>query len=221
MRIPPHLLPADGRFGSGPSKVRTAAVAALAATDQSLLGTSHRQQPVRSLVGSVRSALADLLSAPDGYEVVLSNGGTTAFWDVAMFGLVERKTQHLSFGEFSAKFARAVRAAPFLADPTVIEAPPGTLPVPEAEPGVDAYAWPHNETSTGVMAPVRRVLDADDAALLLVDATSGAGGLPVDIGQADAYYFAPQKCFGSDGGLWVAVLSPAALDRAERLAGRL
>ena len=218
MRIPPDLLPTDGRFGSGPSKVRTAAVEALAATGTSLLGTSHRQQQVRSLVGSVRNALADLFSVPDGYEVVLSNGGTTAFWDVAMFGLVERKTQHLSFGEFSGRFARTVRAAPFLADPTVIEAPPGTLPVAEAEAGVDAYAWPHNETSTGVMAAVRRVLGADEGALLLVDATSGAGGLPVDVGQADAYYFAPQKCFGSDGGLWVALLSPAALDRAERLA---
>ena len=219
MRIPSELLPSDGRFGSGPSKVPPAAVQALVATGTSLLGTSHRQPPVRGLVGRVRSGLADLFSLPDGYEVVLSNGGSTAFWDVATFGLIERKSQHLSFGEFSAKFATAVSAAPFLADPTVVESAPGTVATPAAERGVDAYAWPHNETSTGVMAPVRRVAGADEA-LMLVDATSAAGGLPVDVGQADAYYFAPQKCFGSDGGLWVALLSPAAIERAGRLSAR-
>ena len=216
MRIPSELLPSDGRFGSGPAKVRPAAVQALLATGTSLLGTSHRQAPVRSLVGRVRSGLAELFTLPDGYEVVLSNGGSTAFWDAATCGLIERKSQHLSFGEFSAKFATAVAAAPFLDDPTVLESAPGTLAVPTAERDVDAYAWPHNETSTGVMAPVRRVVGAGDA-LMLVDATSAAGGLPVDVGEADAYYFAPQKCFGSDGGLWVALLSPAAIERAERL----
>ncbi len=218
LRIPDSLLPADGRFGCGPSKVRTEAVAALAATGTSLLGTSHRQAPVRSLVGRVREGLSTLFALPDGYEVVLGNGGATAFWDVATHALVREHSQHLSYGEFSAKFATAARKAPWLAEPTVITGDPGTLPSPAAEPGVDAYAWAHNETSTGVMAPVRRVAGADDGALVLVDATSGAGGLPVDVSEADAYYFAPQKSFASDGGLWVAVLSPAAVARAAEVA---
>lgn len=212
--IPRDLLPRDGRFGSGPSKVRAEQVAALARAGGGLLGTSHRQAPVRSLVGRVREGIARLFGAPDGYEVVLGNGGSSAFWDVATLGLVRRRSLHLSFGEFGAKFAAATAAAPFLDEPVVVRADPGGLPVPPAEPGVDAYCWPHNETSTGVVAPVRRVAGADDAALVLVDATSAAGGVPVDVSQADAYYFAPQKSFASDGGLWLALLSPAALARA-------
>ncbi len=216
--IPDQLLPADGRFGAGPSKVRVEALDALAATGTSLLGTSHRQAPVRNLVGRVREGVSALFALPEGYEVVLGNGGATAFWDVATFGLIRERSQHLSFGEFSAKFATAARTAPFLADPTVVESAPGTRPEPRAEAGVDVYAWAHNETSTGVMAPVRRVEGADPGSLMVVDATSGAGGLPVDISQVDAYYFAPQKSFASDGGLYLAVLSPAALDRAAEIA---
>jgi phosphoserine aminotransferase len=216
IEIPGALKPADGRFGAGPSKIPVGALDALAATGTSLMGTSHRQAPVRDLVGRVRAGLAELFSLPDGYEVVLGNGGATAFWDLATFGLIEHRSQHLSFGEFSAKFARAATAAPFLADPTIITSAPGTLPAPVTEEGVDAYAWAHNETSTAVMAPVRRV--GDEGSLVLVDATSGAGGLPVDLTEVDAYYFAPQKAFASDGGLWIAVLSPAALDRAASIA---
>ena len=216
--LPDSIKPADGRFGAGPSKVRVEALDALAATGASLLGTSHRQAPVKRLVGQVRDGVSSLFSLPDGYEVVLGNGGATAFWDVATFGLIRERSQHLSFGEFSAKFAKAAQQAPFLGDPTVVESAPGTRPEPRAEAGVDAYAWAHNETSTGVMAPVRRVEGADDDALVLVDATSGAGGLPVDITEVDAYYFAPQKNFGSDGGLWIAVMSPAALERAAQIA---
>src|SRR5690242_12546505 len=216
-QIPRDLLPADGRFGAGPSKIQASHLDALAATGTSLMGTSHRQAPVRSLVGRVRSGLASLFDLPDGYEVVLGNGGATAFWDIATFCLIRERSQHLSFGEFSSKFAKAAKAAPFLGDPTVIEAPTGTRPQPRAEQGVDVYAWPHNETSTGVMAPVRRVAGADDGALVLVDATSGAGGLPVDIAETDAYYFAPQKSFAADGGLWLAVFSPAALERVEAI----
>ncbi|HET7684160.1 MAG TPA: phosphoserine transaminase [Marmoricola sp.] len=215
--IPDSLKPADGRFGAGPSKIQTSHLDALAATGSALMGTSHRQAPVRDLVGRVRDGVAALFSLPDGYEVVLGNGGATAFWDIATFGLIREKSQHLAFGEFSSKFAKAAQAAPFLADPTVISSEPGTRPTPVAEPGVDAYAWAHNETSTAVMAPVQRVSGADDGALVLIDATSGAGGLPVDVTQTDAYYFAPQKCFASDGGLWVAVLSPTALDRASAI----
>ncbi len=213
--IPADLLPADGRFGAGPSKIPVSALQALADTGTSLMGTSHRQAPVRNLVGSVREGLGEFFSIPDGYEVVMGNGGATCFWDIATFGLIERKSQHLSFGEFSAKFAKAAAAAPFLAEPTVISADPGSLPQPVAEDGVDVYAWAHNETSTGVMAPVQRV--AGDG-LVLIDATSGAGGLPVDLTQTDVYYFAPQKCFASDGGLWFAIMSPAALERAARIA---
>ncbi len=218
LTIPHELLPGDGRFGAGPSKVRTEALTALAATGTSLLGTSHRQAPVKRLVGRLREGVSALFSLPDGYEVVLGNGGATAFWDVATFGLIRQRSQHLSFGEFSAKFATAARQAPFLGEPTVITSATGTRPEPRAEAGVDVYAWAHNETSTAVMAPVRRVDGADEDALVLVDATSGAGGLPVDITETDAYYFAPQKSFASDGGLYVAVLSPAALERAAEIA---
>ena len=191
--IPDSIKPADGRFGAGPSKVRTEALDALAATGTSLIGTSHRQAPVTNLVGRVRDGVSQLFDLPEGYEVVLGNGGATAFWDIATFGLIRERSQHLSFGEFSSKFAKAARQAPFLADPTVIEAPTGSRPEPKAEAGVDVYAWAHNETSTAVMAPVKRVEGADDGALVLIDATSGAGGLPVDITDVDAYDFAPQK----------------------------
>jgi phosphoserine aminotransferase len=217
IEIPADLKPVDGRFGAGPSKVPSGALAALAGTGASLMGTSHRQAPVRHLVGRVREGVSALFSLPDGYEVVLGNGGSTAFWDIATFGLIRERSQHLSFGEFSSKFAKAAAAAPHLAEPTVITAEPGSLSEAKAEDGVDAYAWPHNETSTAVMAPVRRV--ADDESLVLIDATSGAGGLPVDLREVDAYYFAPQKAFASDGGLWIAVMSPAALARAEEIAG--
>ena len=217
LRIPADLLPEDGRFGCGPSKVRPAQVEYLASLGTSVLGTSHRQAPVKGLVGAVRSGLRDLFSLPDGYEVVVGNGGSTAFWDIAAFGLVRERAQHLAFGEFSSKFGNVTNNAPFLGESTIIKADPGTLATPVAEAGVDAYAWAHNETSTGVMAPVQRVEGADDDALVLIDATSGAGGLPVDITQADVYYFAPQKCFASDGGLWVALFSPAALARVEEI----
>jgi phosphoserine aminotransferase len=217
--IPPELRPADGRFGSGPSKVRPEQLAALATTGSAYLGTSHRQAPVRSLVQRVREGLAGLFSLPDGYQVVLGNGGTTAFWEIAAFGLVQQRSQHLSFGEFSSKFAKVTAAAPWLADPSVIKSEPGTHPLPAAEAGVDTYALTHNETSTGVAMPIRRVPGADPGALVIVDATSGAGGLPVDVRETDVYYFAPQKCFGSDGGLWLALMSPAALERAAQIAG--
>ncbi|MDQ1748900.1 MAG: phosphoserine aminotransferase [Frankiaceae bacterium] len=215
--IPAELKPADGRFGSGPSKVRPEQLAALAATGTSYLGTSHRQAPVKSVVRRIREGLATLLSARDGYEVVLGNGGATTFWDIATFALIEQRSQHLSYGEFSAKFAAAAAAAPHLGEPTVIKAEPGSAARARAEEGVDAYCWPHNETSTGVMTRVARPDGIDDGALVLIDATSGAGGLPVDLAQTDAYYFAPQKAFASDGGLWLAVLSPKAIERTERL----
>ena len=217
IQIPADIKPADGRFGAGPSKVRTEAVDALAATGTSLLGTSHRQAPVKNLVGAVRDGVRDLFQLPDGYEVILGNGGSTAFWDIATHGLIENKSQHLSFGEFSSKFAKASKLAPWLAEPTVITADPGSHPDPVAEKGVDVYALTHNETSTGVAAPVKRVQGADAGSLVLVDATSGAGGLPVDIAETDVYYFAPQKSFASDGGLWIGVFSPAALERAARV----
>ncbi len=218
IQIPAELLPADGRFGSGPSKVRPAQVAALTAAGRTLLGTSHRQAPVRTLVHRVREGLARLFDLPDDYEVVLGNGGTTAFWEVATACLVERRAQHAVFGEFGAKFAAATRRAPFLADPSVRSGEPGTLALPAPEDGVDVYSWPHNETSTGVMAPVLRVAGSrDQDALVLVDATSAAGGLPVDVMQTDVYYFAPQKSFASDGGLWIALVSPEALARAARV----
>ncbi|MGR8009956.1 phosphoserine transaminase [Streptomyces hypolithicus] len=217
IQIPADMKPADGRFGAGPSKVRTEALDALAATGTSLLGTSHRQAPVKNLVGSVRDGVRELFQLPEGYEVILGNGGSTAFWDIATHGLIENKSQHLNFGEFSSKFAKAAKLAPWLADPTVIASDPGTHPDPQAEAGVDVYAFTHNETSTGVAAPIKRVQGADAGALVLVDATSGAGGLPVDITETDVYYFAPQKSFASDGGLWIAAFSPAALERAARI----
>jgi phosphoserine aminotransferase len=217
LQIPADLLPADGRFGAGPSKIQTSHLAALAATGTSLMGTSHRQAPVKDTVGRVRRGLAELFSLPDGYEVVLGNGGATAFWDIATFGLIERKSQHLSFGEFSSKFAAAAAAAPWLDEPSVIRSEPGSRPEAVAEAGVDVYAWAHNETSTAVMAPVVRPAGTAGDALVLVDATSGAGGLPVDLTEVDTYYFAPQKCFASDGGLWIALMSPAALERAARI----
>jgi phosphoserine aminotransferase len=219
LQIPADLLPADGRFGAGPSKIQTSHLDALAATGVTLMGTSHRQAPVRDTVGRVRAGLAELFSLPDGYEVVLGNGGATAFWDIATFGLIRQKSQHLAFGEFSSKFAAAAKSAPWLDDPTVISSEPGSRPVVAAEEGVDVYAWAHNETSTAVMAPVVRPAGTTaDEALVLIDATSGAGGLPVDAAEADVYYFAPQKCFASDGGLWIALMSPAALARAAEIA---
>jgi len=217
VQIPDEFLPGDGRFGSGPSKVRPEALAALAATGTSLLGTSHRAAPVKALVGSIREGLSSLFRLPDGYEVVLGVGGSHAFFDAATFGLVERRAQHLVHGEFTAKFARAVAAAPFLEDPEILESDFSSHPDPHATAGVDTYAWAHNETSTGVMVPVRRPEGIDEGALVLVDATSGAGGLPVDVAETDVYYFAPQKGFASDGGLWVALMSPAAIERARRI----
>jgi phosphoserine aminotransferase len=216
-RIPADLKPADGRFGCGPSKVRPEALAALSER-AALIGTSHRQAPVRDLVREVRSGLAQLFSLPDGYEVMLGNGGTTAFWEAATAWLVRSRSLHLTYGEFSQKFAKSTAAAPFLADPIVVEAEPGDAPEPVADPAADVLAWAHNETSTGVMVEVRRP-DGAGEALVLIDATSGAGGLPVDVSQADAYYFAPQKAFGGDGGLWLALLSPAAIARIEELDG--
>ena len=218
LTLPAELLPKDGRFGSGPSKVRPEQVEYLASLGTTVLGTSHRQAPVKNLVGAVREGIGELFSLPDGYEVVLGNGGSTAFWDIAAFGLVRERAQHLSFGEFSSKFASVTDNAPFLGDSTIIKAEPGTLAAPRAEAGVDVYAWPHNETSTGVMAPVKRVAGADEGSLVLVDATSGAGGLPVDVSESDVYYFGPQKCFAADGGLWLAVFSPAALARVDEIA---
>lgn len=216
--IPADLLPKDGRFGSGPSKVRPEQVEYLAGLGTTLLGTSHRQAPVKNLVGAVREGLSDLFSLPEGYEIILGNGGSTAFWDIAAFGLVRERAQHLAFGEFSAKFASVTNNAPFLGESTIIKADPGSLATARAEAGVDVYAWPHNETSTGVMAPVKRVEGADEGALVLIDATSGAGGLPVDVAETDVYYFGPQKCFAADGGLWLAAFSPAALARVDEIA---
>jgi phosphoserine aminotransferase len=215
LQIPADLKPSDGRFGCGPSKVRPEQLAALAGGEYAaLMGTSHRQAPVKTLVGRVRAGLAELFAIPDGYEVALGNGGATAFWDAATFGLVRQRALHLAYGEFSSKFAKSTYGAPFLADSIVVSAEPGDAPAPTSDPSADVVAWAHNETSTGVMVPVERVGDG----LVLIDATSGAGGLPVDAAQADAYYFAPQKCFASDGGLWLALLSPAAQERIAELA---
>jgi phosphoserine aminotransferase len=216
LEIPPDLKPGDGRFGCGPSKVRPEQLQRLATEGLGLMGTSHRQAPVRDLVARVRAGLAELFSLPEGYEVALGNGGATAFWDAATFGLVRRRALHLSYGEFSAKFAKAAAAAPFLEDPIVVEAEPGDAPDPVADPGADVLAWAHNETSTGVMVPVRRPADAGDA-LTVIDGTSAAGGLALDAAEADAYYFAPQKSLASDGGLWLALLSPAAVERIAAL----
>ena len=216
IRIPAELLPADGRFGSGPSKVRRESIDAVAAAGTRLLGTSHRQKPVQALVGRIRSGITALLGLPDGYEVLLGNGGATIFWDAATFGLIEKRSQHLWFGEFSSKFAQAVQAAPHLDDPQILRTEPGDHPLPVADSGIDAYALTHNETSTGVAMEIRRPRGAKG--LVLVDATSGAGGLRVDPTQFDVYYFSPQKCFGSDGGLWLAACSPASVERIERIA---
>ncbi|MGO2931185.1 phosphoserine transaminase [Microbacterium sp.] len=215
IEIPRDLLPIDGRFGCGPSKVRPAQLEALVTAGASILGTSHRQAPVKNLVGSVRDRLATLLRIPEGYEILVGNGGSTAFWDAAAFGLIERRSQNLTFGEFGGKFAKAA-GAPWLEAPDVRTAEPGSLTAPEIVEGIDVYAWPHNETSTGVAAPVQRV--AADGALTVIDATSAAGGIDFDVTQADVYYFAPQKNLGSDGGLWFAAASPAAIERIERIA---
>ena len=216
--LPSDLLPRDGRFGAGPSKVRPAQLDALVATGRDYLGTSHRQKPVKSQVARVRQGLRELFSLPDGYEVLLGNGGATEFWDIATFGLIRSRSAHASFGEFSSKFATASKAAPWLEEPVVWKSEPGTRPQPRAEAGVDLYALTHNETSTGVMMPIARVDGADDGALVAVDATSGAGGLPVDASQFDVYYFSPQKNFASDGGLWLALMSPTALERIVEVA---
>jgi phosphoserine aminotransferase len=216
-RIPADLKPADGRFGCGPSRVRPEALARLAERSD-VMGTSHRQAPVKDLVGRIRGGLGKLFALPDGYEVAIGNGGTTAFWDSAAAWLVRERALHLTFGEFTSKFAKVTAGAPFLAEPIVIDAEPGDAPEPATDPSADVLAWAHNETSTGVAVGVERPADAGDS-LVLVDATSGAGGLPLDPTQADAYYFAPQKTFGSDGGIWLALLSPAAIARIEELDG--
>lgn len=217
LTIPADIKPSDGRFGCGPSKVRPEQLAALSTTAAGLFGTSHRQAPVKNLVGRVRDGLRELFSVPEGYEVILGNGGATAFWDAAAFGLIDSKSLHLTFGEFSAKFASAVAANPFVGEPIIISADAGSAPEPLSDPSVDAIAWAHNETSTGVALAVRRPEGSGDA-LILIDATSGAGGLPVNMADCDTYYFAPQKSFASDGGLWLAIMSPAALARVESIA---
>ncbi|MDT4910948.1 MAG: phosphoserine aminotransferase [Pseudonocardiales bacterium] len=217
LKIPADLKPSDGRFGCGPSKVRPEALARLA-EEHELMGTSHRQAPVKDVVKRVRQGLSELFSLPAGYEVILGNGGSTAFWDAAACGLIRRRALHLVCGEFSQKFATVTKGAPFLDDPLVVSSEPGDAPDPVSDPDVDVISWAHNETSTGVMSDVRRPADSGHA-LVLIDATSGAGGLPVDVSQADAYYFAPQKSFGSDGGLWLAVVSPAAIQRIAELDG--
>ncbi|MCV7050881.1 phosphoserine transaminase [Mycobacterium heidelbergense] len=217
LEIPSAIKPRDGRFGCGPSKVRPEQLTALTTTAAALFGTSHRQAPVKDLVGRVRSGVTELFAVPDGYEVILGNGGATAFWDAAAFGLIDKRSLHLSYGEFSSKFASAVTKNPFVGDPVVIKADAGSAPEPQSDPSVDVIAWAHNETSTGVAVPVHRPAGSDGA-LVVIDATSGAGGLPVDITEADAYYFSPQKNFASDGGLWLAVMSPAALARVKSIA---
>ncbi len=216
IKIPDNLKPSDGRFGCGPSKILPNSIANLATNYQKVLGTSHRQKPVKEVVGQVRSGLKSLFSLPDGYEVIIGNGGSTAFWDIATFGLIENKSQHLVFGEFSSKFASCASAAPMISEPSIIKAEPGSHPEVKVEGGIDAYALTHNETSTGVMMSIKRPAGADSA-LVLVDATSAAGGLEVDISQSDCYYFAPQKSFASDGGLWIAIMSPAAIARVEKI----
>ena len=216
LTIPAELMPADGRFGAGPSKVRPEQIAALS-TIKHVMGTSHRQKPVKAQVGRVRAGLRELFNLPDGYEVVLGNGGSTAFWEIATFGLIRERAQFLSFGEFGAKFASSAKAAPFLGEMSVIKSEPGDAPVFEPAAGFDVYATPHNETSTGVAITPIRPRGTDAGALHVVDATSGAGGLLVDMQEVDVYYFAPQKCFASDGGLWFALMSPAALERAQQI----
>ncbi|GAB3702755.1 phosphoserine transaminase [Corynebacterium nasicanis] len=214
--LPADLIPADGRFGCGPSKVRPEQLQAIVDGGRDIIGTSHRQPAVKNLVGSVRAGLADLFSLPEGYEIILSLGGATAFWDAATFGLIEKKSGHLSYGEFSSKFAKASKQAPWLDEPTVIEAPAGDAPEPQAMEGCDVIGWAHNETSTGAMVPIQRPAGSEGS-LIVIDATSGAGGLPVDIADTDVYYFSPQKCFASDGGLWFAAMSPAAMERIAKI----
>lgn len=214
--LPREILPADGRFGCGPSKIRAEQIASLAGPGAVLMGTSHRQSAVKGLVGQVRAGLSDLLRLPEGYEIILGNGGSTAFWDAAAFGLIEKRAQNLVFGEFGGKFAAAA-GAPWLEAPDVRKAEPGTTATAEAVEGVDVYAWPHNETSTGVATEVTRVR-GDDGALTVIDATSAAGGINLRVSESDVYYFAPQKNLGSDGGLWFAAVSPAAIERIERIA---
>lgn len=216
IKIPENLKPSDGRFGCGPSKIRPEALAALAASGSSILGTSHRQKPVKNVVHRVREGLSSLFELPQGYEVVLGDGGSTAFWDIATFGLIQSRSQHLVFGEFSSKFAAAAKEAPFLGEPSVIKSEPGSHPEARTEEGIDVYALTHNETSTGVAMPIRRPAGSEGA-LVLVDATSAAGGLRVDAKEFDTYYFAPQKSFASDGGIWLALMSPAAIERVEKI----
>jgi phosphoserine aminotransferase len=216
--IPDDLLPHDGRFGCGPSRVRPEAIEMLAGSAPHYMGTSHRQAAVQFKVGELRNGLAEMFALPDGYEVLLGNGGTTAFWDAATFGLIDERSQHLHFGEFSSKFGKAAAAAPHLGEPQIISAEPGDHPTAEAAAGIDAYCLTHNETSTGVAMELQRPDGADDDALVLVDATSAAGGLRFDPNQVDVYYFAPQKCLASDGGLWLAACSPRAIERIERIA---
>ncbi|MQY19284.1 phosphoserine transaminase [Nocardia macrotermitis] len=214
--IPAELKPADGRFGCGPSKVRPEQLSSLVEVGASVFGTSHRQKPVKDVVARVRSGLRELFSLPEGYEVVLGNGGTTAFWDAAAFGLIRERSLHLTYGEFSSKFATVAKKNPFIGDPIVVSTDPGTAPEPVADPQADLIAWAHNETSTGVAVPVQRPAGSDNA-LIAIDATSGAGGLPVNVADADVYYFAPQKCFAADGGLWIALMSPKALERVAEI----
>ena len=215
LTLPEHLIPSDGRFGCGPSKVQPAQIQAVVDGANNIIGTSHRQPAVKNLVGEIREGLATLFNIPEDYEVIMSVGGATAFWDAATYGLIKKKSGHLSFGEFSAKFAKASQQAPWLDEPTVIKEEPGNAPKPQAMDGCDVIAWAHNETSTGAMVPVTRPKDSD--ALIVVDATSGAGGLEVDIAETDVYYFSPQKCFASDGGLWCAIVSPAAIERIQEI----
>jgi len=215
--IPTDLLPADGRFGCGPSKVRPEAVAALAEAGRDYLGTSHRQDTVKYMVSRLRNGLAEMFALPDGYEIMLGNGGSTVFWDIATFGLIDRRSQHLNFGEFSSKFGQAAAAAPFLDDPVIIKSEVGTHPLPIVDDAIDTYAFTHNETSTGVSMPLVRPAGSEGKAIVLVDATSAAGGLRFDASQTDVYYFAPQKCLASDGGLWLAAVSPAAIERIEKI----
>lgn len=214
--LPSEFIPGDGRFGCGPSKVRPEQIQAIVDGSASVIGTSHRQPAVKNVVGSIREGLSDLFSLPEGYEIILSLGGATAFWDAATFGLIEKKSGHLSFGEFSSKFAKASKLAPWLDEPEIVTAETGDAPAPQAFDGADVIAWAHNETSTGAMVPVLRP-EGSEGSLVAIDATSGAGGLPVDIKNSDVYYFSPQKCFASDGGLWLAAMSPAALERIEKI----
>ena len=215
-RIPSARLPSGPRFGCGPSRIRREVVASLSEPG-SVMGTSPRQPPVRHVVAAIREELSTLYDLPAEYEVALGNGGATLFWDMATVSLVEKCAATGVYGEFTKKFSSVLQGAPFLADPAVFQAPPGELALPQALGEIDAYAWAHNETSTGVVAPIRRPDEIDENSLVLVDATSAVGGVAADVAQTDAYYFSPQKNLSSDGGLWLAILSPAAIERSERL----